>query len=75
MKRVLCITGLCSALLCYEAAVALCLQRMVTHQQIPAIGWALLVSQVSILWLAFRYFDYRVHLQSPLPVRRKPIIV
>jgi len=30
---------------------------------------------VSILWLAFRYFDYRVHLHQAIPVRRKPFIV
>jgi hypothetical protein len=71
MKRSLWVVGLCTGLACYLGATVLCVLRLVGHQQLHPVGWLLLLTNLSIIWLVFRYLDYKTHLNAPVPLRAR----
>ena len=60
MKRITWIVGHAFALAGYLGATVLCIVTLAAQRHLQLGGWLFLLTNLSVIWIAFRYVRFRV---------------
>ena len=58
LRRKALIAALLLALACYLGATVYCVYMLASHRHLHPLGWVVLVSDLSLLWLGYGYLRY-----------------